>query len=193
MTKTEPKDEFIRQILEAHNRRRKAHESPELHYSEELEMLAQEWAERCAKHAHIMFSEISGIGENITFFPKTIDPESIVEHWYSEHVKYEFETPGWQPNTNYFTQVIWKATEEVGIGRAWVEEETEENHNFDKNHLHFNHPHHKNGHRITGKIADEGDQVVVAFYRPAGNSNRAGQFAVNVKKPEKTKWIEQPD
>lgn len=39
-------------------------------------MLAQEWAERCAKHAHIMFSEISGIGENITFFPKTIDPES---------------------------------------------------------------------------------------------------------------------
>lgn len=55
----------------------------------------------------------SGIGENITFFPVNISGEKVVEHWYSEHVKYEYETPGWQAGTNYFTQIIWKATEEV--------------------------------------------------------------------------------
>lgn len=42
-----------------------------------------------------------------------IDAEQIVEHWYGEHSKYEYETPGWQMGTNYFTQIIWKATEEV--------------------------------------------------------------------------------
>lgn len=26
-------------------------------------------------------------------------------------------------------------------------------------------------------------QIIVAFYRPAGNNNRAGQFAANVQKP----------
>ncbi|VDN27512.1 unnamed protein product [Gongylonema pulchrum] len=31
-----------------------------------------------------------------------------------------------------------------------------------------------------------GEQVIVAFYRPAGNNNRIGQFALNVQKPEES-------
>lgn len=37
---------------------------------------------------------------------------------YAEHEKYEFETPGWQNGTNYFTQVVWRATEEVRRGEG---------------------------------------------------------------------------
>ncbi|VDN42585.1 unnamed protein product [Gongylonema pulchrum] len=81
--------------------------------SEELCEQAQSWAEKLAKKGHIAFCEQQGIGENITFFPLNITAEKAVEHWYSEHVKYEYETPGWQAGTNYFTQVVWKATEEV--------------------------------------------------------------------------------
>uniref|UniRef100_A0A1I7WXJ0 SCP domain-containing protein n=1 Tax=Heterorhabditis bacteriophora TaxID=37862 RepID=A0A1I7WXJ0_HETBA len=95
---------------------------------------------------------------------------AVVEHWYEEHVKYEYETPGWQSGTNYFTQVIWKGTEEVGIGRAFVEAEALEIRG-------------QKTPRRNSKPAEVGDQVIVAFYRPAGNNNRAGQFAVNVLKP----------
>lgn len=34
-----------------------------------------------------------------------------------------------------------------------------------------------------GTVIEEDKQIIVAFYRPAGNSNRAGQFASNVQKP----------
>jgi hypothetical protein len=41
--------------------------------------------------------------------------EKVIEHWYSEHNKYEYELPGWQEGTNYFTQIVWKSTKEVWI------------------------------------------------------------------------------
>ncbi|VDO62570.1 unnamed protein product [Haemonchus placei] len=129
------------------------HGVPDLRWNDQLAAQAQAWAEKVARQAYVTYKEMSGLGENITFFPRDLDPDSIVEHWYEEHEKYEYDTPGWQCGTNYFTQVIWKETEEVGIGRA------------------------------SGKLASPGDQVIVAFYRPAGNNNRAGQFAGNVLKP----------
>ncbi|EYC00464.1 hypothetical protein Y032_0115g484 [Ancylostoma ceylanicum] len=89
------------------------HGVPDLRWNDHLAAQAQAWAERVARQAHISYKELSGIGENITFFPRDLDPEAIVEHWYEEHEKYEYETPGWQCGTNYFTQVIWRETEEV--------------------------------------------------------------------------------
>ena len=43
----------------------------------------------------------------------SVPVSSNICHRYAEHEKYEYETPGWQCGTNYFTQVVWKATEEV--------------------------------------------------------------------------------
>ncbi|VDN52803.1 unnamed protein product [Dracunculus medinensis] len=106
--------------------------------------------------------DLPRIGENITFFPMFIDAEQIVEHWYGEHSKYEYETPGWQMGTNYFTQIIWKATEEIGIGRAKIEANLNDRPTDDETNF---------------------EQVIVAFYRPAGNNNRNGQFAANIQKP----------
>ncbi|KHJ98520.1 SCP-like protein [Oesophagostomum dentatum] len=182
-------DEFIKQIINSHNARRRVHGVPDLRWNDQLAAQAQAWAERVARQAYISYRELSGIGENITFFPRDLDPEAIVEHWYEEHEKYEYDTPGWQCGTNYFTQVIWRETEEVlikflpsskihfllpcilrvGIGRAFVDSDPENSNS-------------KNT-RSSGKLAAPGDQVIVAFYRPAGNNNRAGQFAVNVLKP----------
>lgn len=44
--------------------------------------------------------------------------EEIVEYWYDEHRKYEYETPGWQAGTNYFTQIIWYSTQEVSFKKT---------------------------------------------------------------------------
>lgn len=81
-------------------------------------------------------------------------------------MKYEYDTPGWQAGTNYFTQVVWKTTEEIGVGRAFILPDTTDG----------------NG-DMTTHAGNLSEQVVVAFYRPAGNNNRVGQFAANVHKP----------
>ncbi|KAJ1367313.1 hypothetical protein KIN20_028206 [Parelaphostrongylus tenuis] len=163
-------DDFMRQLIWSHNVRRHAHGVPDLRWNEELAAQAQSWADKVARQAFISYKELSGVGENITFFPRDLDPEAIVEHWYEEHEKYEYETPGWQSGTNYFTQIIWRGTEEIGIGRAFVEPDVVENLN-------------RKSSLRSGKLACPGDQVIVAFYSPAGNNNRAGQFAGNVLKP----------
>ncbi|EGT59466.1 hypothetical protein CAEBREN_05075 [Caenorhabditis brenneri] len=182
MTASEEEKEFIDQILVEHNTRRQRHNAPDLEYNEELSEMAQQWADKLAKQAHISFSELSGVGENITFFPPDIDAESVVEHWYQEHEKYEYETPGWQTGTNYFTQVIWRSTKKIGVGCAYVKK----SHESDEDNTSCS-----NGSvcksltslSSNGKLAAEGDKVIVAFYRPAGNNNRSGQFAANVLKP----------
>lgn len=46
---------------------------------------------------------------------------------------------------------------------------------------HFNK---KTGQVVNDSLNDH--QVVVAFYRPSGNNNRAGQFAANVNQPVNT-------
>uniref|UniRef100_F1LD82 Golgi-associated plant pathogenesis-related protein 1 n=1 Tax=Ascaris suum TaxID=6253 RepID=F1LD82_ASCSU len=157
---------FCQQILEAHNRLRQQHGSPALTLNSDLSEQAQHWAEKLAARRHLAYCELPGIGENITFFPIWIDGEKVVEHWYSENMKYEYDTPGWQAGTNYFTQVVWKTTEEIGVGRAFILPDTTDG----------------NG-DMTTHAGNLSEQVVVAFYRPAGNNNRVGQFAANVHKP----------
>ncbi|CAJ0951760.1 unnamed protein product, partial [Mesorhabditis belari] len=162
-------DEFSQALLLAHNRLRVQHHARELHWDDELGQLAQSWANRIANKAHLEYSQISGVGENITFFPPDINPDKIVEYWYNENEKYEYETPGWQTGTNYFTQVIWKSTEQIGIGKAIV------------NGDHLEICKHMKIRGATGIVSEIGAMVVVAFYRPAGNNNKDGQFAVNLQ------------
>uniref|UniRef100_A0AC34GT91 SCP domain-containing protein n=1 Tax=Panagrolaimus sp. ES5 TaxID=591445 RepID=A0AC34GT91_9BILA len=147
---------FITQFIKIQNEYREKHGAPELELSEELTEQAQKWAEKLAIRQHVAYCELPGIGENITFFPANMSPKDIVDYWYNEHRKYEYETPGWQPGTNYFTQIIWRSTKEVMSSK----------HSQQNNHNPSNEK-----------------QIIVAFYRPAGNNNRAGQFAANVQKP----------
>ncbi|VDM74753.1 unnamed protein product [Strongylus vulgaris] len=54
----------------------KGHGVPDLRWNDQLAAQAQAWAERVARQAHISYKELSGIGENITFFPRDLDPEA---------------------------------------------------------------------------------------------------------------------
>ncbi|VDO27322.1 unnamed protein product [Heligmosomoides polygyrus] len=60
------------------NCRRKTniHGAPDLRWNDQLAVQAQAWAEKVARQAHISYKELSGVGENITFFPRDLDPES---------------------------------------------------------------------------------------------------------------------
>lgn len=66
----------------------------------------------------------------------------------------------------------------VGVGRAIVQPIIEPS-----NRRLSNKNCHSTANSTTPTATEE--QVVVAFYRPAGNNNRAGQFALNVSKPIK--------
>ena len=37
---------------------------------------------------------------------------------YDEYKDYNFSRGGWQSGTGHFTQVVWKSTKELGMGRA---------------------------------------------------------------------------
>ncbi|CAD5215498.1 unnamed protein product [Bursaphelenchus okinawaensis] len=160
---------FALQFLDANNSYRRKHSVPELQLSLELCTLATEWACFLASQRYLKYKETPDLGENITFFPKSLTAKEVCDYWYKESKVYEYNTPGWQPGTNYFTQVIWKDTKEIGIGTAPLP-------------LVF-HKHPKTNDTIPNPL--NGYKVVVAFYSPPGNNNHAGQFAANVIPPLK--------
>ncbi|KAK3558568.1 hypothetical protein QTP86_021016 [Hemibagrus guttatus] len=57
---------------------------------------------------------------NPGYFKDNVLPagEEPVENWYSEITKYDFSASQFQPGTGHFTQVVWKATTELGVGLA---------------------------------------------------------------------------
>ncbi|XP_078450075.1 uncharacterized protein LOC144718576 [Lampetra planeri] len=44
--------------------------------------------------------------------------KEVTEHWYSEVKHYDFSSPGYKPNTVHFTQLVWRASCSMGVGRA---------------------------------------------------------------------------
>lgn len=58
-------------------------------------------------------------GENIFYTSGTeIQGHEPVEYWYQGLEDYNFEKPGFSPRTSSFTQVIWKSSKQMGVGKA---------------------------------------------------------------------------
>ncbi|CAO3672317.1 hypothetical protein G6F70_005054 [Rhizopus microsporus] len=104
-----PTSSDINTILNAHNKVRAKHHAPALKWSTKLATYAQNWSNRC------QFQHSSGpYGENLALgYP---DWNSVVNGWYSEVKNYNYNNPGFASNTGHFTQVVWKATTEIGCG-----------------------------------------------------------------------------
>ncbi len=44
--------------------------------------------------------------------------QEVVDNWYSEQNNYNYNHPGFNSGTGHFTQLVWKATTHIGVGRA---------------------------------------------------------------------------
>ena len=48
----------------------------------------------------------------------TYDCAKLYFHRYNEVCEFNFNNPGWDGRTGHFTQVVWKKSVELGIGKA---------------------------------------------------------------------------
>lgn len=118
-----PKGSFPKQSLDTHNKYRSMHGVPPLKWADDLAREAQAWAEKLARARalqHSSKSERKEAGENIAMFTGKFDSagEEATTMWYDEYKDYNFRRGGWQGGTGHFTQVVWKGSKELGMGRA---------------------------------------------------------------------------
>ncbi|XP_069976629.1 uncharacterized protein [Penaeus vannamei] len=134
---------FVRDCLRAHNLYRARHEAPPLVLSNELCQLAQSWANYLAHTGTFRHRSDPDLGENLfcrntalilkgrtTVAPEVsgsvsradldVKGDEVAAHWYSTIRHYKFNKPDilLQANQGAFTQMIWRETENFGVGKA---------------------------------------------------------------------------
>ncbi|XP_043914400.1 uncharacterized protein LOC122790830 [Protopterus annectens] len=114
-------NQFEKEFLDAHNAYRKQHGAPPLQLSKDLCKSSQKWADHLLAIRTLKHSQ-SDMGENLYYKQSSgiydISGKEPVESWYKEIENYNFSRPGFQSNTGHFTQVVWKDSTEVGVGKA---------------------------------------------------------------------------
>jgi len=119
---------FISDAEAAHNRYRADHGAQPITHNKDMSKMAQKWADHIAKKGSLSHSSHSDrkhsgqhCGENcaMSFTSSGADftGDQVVEQWYSEIVRYDFNKHG-GPSTGHFTQVVWNDSKEFGIGKA---------------------------------------------------------------------------
>ncbi|XP_033733310.1 cell wall protein PRY3-like isoform X2 [Pecten maximus] len=117
---------FIDEVLEAHNIYRAKHNCPPVEHAKDLTDAAQRWADHLAKTNGFAHSDcdLNGtrMGENIamkwTSGPDNYTGQEVTDQWYSEVKMYTFGQEPTSSGTGHFTQVVWKGTKEIGVGKA---------------------------------------------------------------------------
>ena len=111
---------FREGALQQHNRYRTKHGVPPLVLNAQLNDVAQHHAEQLARINQLVHSEQEHYGENLYASSASTPPrpEAVVDSWYNEIQHYDFNQPGFRPDTGHFTQVVWKSSHELGIGIA---------------------------------------------------------------------------
>ena len=103
----------IDQWLQSHNNLRRLHGVSALTWSKKVAASAQVHADTCPfGHSG------SGYGESLAWATYDMRVSQVVQLWYDEEPDYDYKNPGFSNKTGHFTQIIWKATTE--IGRAFV-------------------------------------------------------------------------
>uniref|UniRef100_A0A183BK50 SCP domain-containing protein n=1 Tax=Globodera pallida TaxID=36090 RepID=A0A183BK50_GLOPA len=162
---------FQRQCLQAHNYVRQVYSSPPLLWSQELAGLAKTWALKLADRGAVLYPELPGIGENIFLLagksggrspsPSPLPPNcppAIGDHL----------------TTGIELVALWASeAQKVDFERPrWTNETKHFTQMVWRSALEMGVARHWN----TSKDC----LSIVAFYRPAGNSNLPGEFSANL-------------
>ena len=109
--------------IKRHNVLRACHNAQPLMFNCEIMEIAQKYSKYLATEVgSLVHSDASyhdkGMGENLALgsYNENTSGEYPTNMWYNEVKDYNFNNPGFSPNTGHFTQVVWKDTKEFGIG-----------------------------------------------------------------------------
>jgi len=116
---------FISEALATHNSCRQRHCVEPLVHNPELSKIAQQYANQLAKSKSLIHSQNryqdKNLGENLAYsYDSTLNyysGEKATMQWYDEIKKHNFDLD-YQKGTGHFTQLVWKASKEVGFGVA---------------------------------------------------------------------------
>ncbi|MEU8380252.1 CAP family protein [Streptosporangium sp. NPDC048865] len=115
--------EFQAEALAEANAFRAKHHAPPLVLDPELNAYAQSRAVSRSEQEGLDAGHTGlrkGTGENIFWGggSEALPGSDAVKSWYDEIKAYDFAVPGFSGNTGHFTQLVWKGSTKVGIGRA---------------------------------------------------------------------------
>ncbi|XP_055536908.1 Golgi-associated plant pathogenesis-related protein 1-like [Wyeomyia smithii] len=113
---------FADAVLEAHNRLRARHSASPLTLNASMSQYAQEWANNLASRNTMQHRSNNRYGENLyaSFGKAEITGEEAVQSWYDEIKYYRFgqSNPGNFSQVGHFTQLVWKGSRQLGVGKA---------------------------------------------------------------------------
>jgi uncharacterized protein YkwD len=119
---------FRAAALQQHNIYRAKHGVPPLVLSSPLNHVAQQYATQLARTKQFVHSGQKQYGENLYASRSSTQapprPDAVVDSWYNEIQHYHFNQPGFRPATGHFTQVVWKSSQELGMGIAQASDGT---------------------------------------------------------------------
>nr|ACD54619.1 cysteine-rich secretory protein-2-like protein [Adineta vaga] len=122
---TTDQTKYQQQMLKSHNTYRARHCAPSLQLDNALSRSAQDYANKLARMNQMVHSRTPNVGENLWMMSSSaklnnIDGSTATTNWYDEVKKYNFNRPGFSMGTGHFTQVVWKATQRLGVGFAFT-------------------------------------------------------------------------
>ncbi|CAG7718729.1 unnamed protein product [Allacma fusca] len=109
---------FIQEALEEHNKLRAKHGIGPVSVDEDLNNVAQAWANRLLQKGKMEHST-NGFGENVFWASGgSINGAKPCQAWYSEIKDFDFNRIDHTPGTGHFTQLLWKSSTKIGIALA---------------------------------------------------------------------------
>lgn len=117
---------FIDECVKVHNKYRKKHGVSSLSHAKDLSAFAQKWAEHLAASNSFQHSDCmhkgDRLGENIACKWSSsggdYSGKEVCDQWYSEISKHDFKIEPRSTGTGHFTQMVWKGSKEIGVGKA---------------------------------------------------------------------------
>jgi hypothetical protein len=109
-------------LLAAHNEARAKHCVPPMRWSAQLAAAAQSWVNKCTHNPQYpaLFEhdpQRGTAGENLAWGP-SLTARQAADLWYKEIGNYNFAAPVYSSAVGHFTQLVWRATTQVGCAKA---------------------------------------------------------------------------
>ncbi|CAF1474545.1 unnamed protein product, partial [Didymodactylos carnosus] len=126
---SQDREEFAEATVDTINSVRRKYTAPAVELNDHLSSIAQRWADEMARTGKLEHSPAEWrnfgrqtLGENYaSSFQSELTGEKMVRKWLKEARKYDFGSNG-HTSTENFTQLVWKSTHEIGVGRARSED-----------------------------------------------------------------------